>query len=1661
MRRANAVLVLALLSLTQIPAFADLPSAAIEIQNQADYVRLKQAACASQVVLTDLEREPNNRIVGVLAAMLQAAASNRQMTSEGLMQFATAFDSYLQNPTEPTLAHGGDTNLLVPVNFVTAVRFGVRAAKQEGMRADLGLEILQMLGISQDYETAQQDPTIPIQQQALMKFLDSQGLDLVHNPNTNLVLTYGFMGLDAAGNPNAGVRETFVDYLVSQNIDPFPTPAVLASEYPGVAAAMAALPADYSGLQAEKAIGFATMQTGVIQKAGTLVDSLPGIIDEAVALDALQRPDYVAALANPNQAYVDAARARRLLEMEQLNAARAEMYASLSVMRIAGATDETTEAIGKYAGAAASLIAGVAGIASAFVAPSPVTIALAVAGVLEISSTVCSLIDADAAGGELEKPDIDEQITTMRLDMQYMHDQLNHRFDAVDSTLDQVLLKLGDTNLQLDIIREAVYELQSNLNRMNQRLFGAILGCYQHDFILALNSALGYKDLNGYDLAYSTFAQSFGEYENQIHDQATNTAYNLLAGEYTCQLSLDNVDTHLSLQNQSGNYGWYINDFRQFPLASGLYDYELYGSRVSSPTAWATAANAYAELARENPWWSANQRRNQPSRLDLVRARGVQTRDALRNFGNREFISALVQRHRDAQDDFVDAANAVLLEVINEGVPAYPTYRRVSDAQLSQLDIWGDPTQRVAGWPDPSAKCYKCNPCSDPLGPFGTLLPGELPVTTAFVESGALVNQHNLGLGTLSAHVVPTWKTWIDATGGDTRRCVVRWWQIWNSDAYAVPVAYEQLYHHDDANNTPVMVYTMYMSRGTHEILVGTVSSVGCLLSDGWWLTVNLDKVFIEEWNATHHPLYDEALNHLLTDPTHWKYIGNRARLDAVAQGLEVLFDGLQTTYYNQMLQQLDTVGSPIANAAKTLSSLQALMEAYISLAYPQSMDSNQLLHGILRGSQFQYTDTGGIVKYGTMTIGAEAVKRIYLDALTTPPPQKPDIRDVLGARLDALQAQLGTVAPPEATVSDEIHPFLKYALANLTYVGAGPAQLANDDTYIDIVDGLDLTVPFSEGVLANDAPCPNPLEGTPYEVTARFDDTSPAGGQRTTSAGGTVTFDADGRGGFTYHAPAGFSGIDSFSYQACGEFDNPVDPQSLFSNIATVHISVVSGPAILAQPQDVTVVAGQPAVMQVGVGSDSWQLTWRKNGIPLSDNDHMLGTQTDTLVIPSTGLEDTGNYDVVFYLPGWPSYVSDSAALTVLPGSIPDVKRGPDTIVADMLGCVVTRVWPDFFYVQTPCRSVGIQVRRTAHGVSTGDVVALRGNIYTDEDEERFVSASAIVPIGTGPAEPLFLTNRAIGGGDGFSDLGNGQRGIVDGVGLNNVGLLIRACGEVTYTDPGGLFFDVWDGSTYQSGIAPIDPQGAEGVRVSAAGMALPSPGDFVVVTGISSLRQDDSTILPEILVSDEADIASVTWAPQPSSLAEIKTSSDGTVVASLPSVVTAVFGDDFYIEQLNRAAGIRVRKAGHGLQLGDKVATIGTLGTNSDGERYVEAAVIQESGTGNVDPLGTTNSSLGGGDFLDSITGFGQNGVLGGFGLNNIGLLIKTWGKVASVGADQFTIDDGSDVDIKCVVPAGVTLPSLDDYVSVTGISSCEKPGDDLLPLIRARSQDDVVLQ
>lgn len=183
---------------------------------------------------------------------------------------------------------------------------------------------------------------------------------------------------------------------------------------------------------------------------------------------------------------------------------------------------------------------------------------------------------------------------------------------------------------------------------------------------------------------------------------------------------------------------------------------------------------------------------------------------------------------------------------------------------------------------------------------------------------------------------------------------------------------------------------------------------------------------------------------------------------------------------------------------------------------------------------------------------------------------------------------------------------------------------------------------------------------------------------------------------------------------------------------------------------------------------------------------------------------------------------------------------------------------------------------------------------------------------------------------------------------------------------------------------------------------------------------------------------------------LGNAKTLWDGTWVAFKRAAVTAAWPDYFYIETDSRTMGLRVEKPGHGITAGSIVNVAGKLVTNESGERCLAAGYAVRTGATKIAPVAMTNRAIGGAALGQ------QEGVFGSYGLNNIGLLVRVWGRVKSLDTANrvLVIDDGSGVDLKCVWANGIAVDPEWDYVTLTGVSSCERAGGRLSRLVLVTS-------
>ncbi|MCL5103708.1 MAG: TIGR03790 family protein [Armatimonadetes bacterium] len=200
---------------------------------------------------------------------------------------------------------------------------------------------------------------------------------------------------------------------------------------------------------------------------------------------------------------------------------------------------------------------------------------------------------------------------------------------------------------------------------------------------------------------------------------------------------------------------------------------------------------------------------------------------------------------------------------------------------------------------------------------------------------------------------------------------------------------------------------------------------------------------------------------------------------------------------------------------------------------------------------------------------------------------------------------------------------------------------------------------------------------------------------------------------------------------------------------------------------------------------------------------------------------------------------------------------------------------------------------------------------------------------------------------------------------------------------------------------------------------------------------------------------------------LADAFISSCGQGVRASDKVVTAgtseMGGGEFYIQEQNRFGGIRVVSSDP-VEEGDIVTVTGPT-VNDTGEESISATTVTVTKhlLTLLAPVAMPNWAIGGGDFAQA------EGVSGGKGLRNIGLLVRTNGKVTYVGAvgeDFFYIDDGSNLldgsghkglRVAC---RGLARPALNNYLLLTGISASQKLDGHVIRVLKLRRDSDVTV-
>jgi len=219
----------------------------------------------------------------------------------------------------------------------------------------------------------------------------------------------------------------------------------------------------------------------------------------------------------------------------------------------------------------------------------------------------------------------------------------------------------------------------------------------------------------------------------------------------------------------------------------------------------------------------------------------------------------------------------------------------------------------------------------------------------------------------------------------------------------------------------------------------------------------------------------------------------------------------------------------------------------------------------------------------------------------------------------------------------------------------------------------------------------------------------------------------------------------------------------------------------------------------------------------------HLIAPQLGAGLVFDIIYEPTGAKLVVTEVPAGKPLASIAAAKSESAGT-----------AAGVDGCV-TAVFADCFYIEDANRVGGIRVQgkpapspqplapQIGQRVHVEGVLTVVAGNLTLADAYWWTDAGQTVT-------PLLMPTGSLGG----AALGI-QPGAKDGMGLNNVGLLVRIAGRVTSSDDTAKLIVVSDGSN------------AAGLRVLIPSeLTAPAVGSQVAVTGISTVAEVDGNLVP-----------------------------------------------------------------------------------------------------------------------------------------------------------------------------------------------------------------------
>ena len=1212
-----------------------------DLTNQ-QYSRFLKGLSATEIVRSRMATTPNPRLIAVLAAISEVGARNKNMTAAQLSAFVAAYSAQLGT------VYPNDPNLLKPFNFQPAVRYLTRVTSVAGLDTDVGEAVAATLHLDVDASNRQLH---------LIAFQNAAIPRLVTGDEVTLMLQGIFGGRDMSGEPNPLVEAQASTFLRAEGIEPYPTSAILVSQYPEVIRALSLMPSTAAGFEAERTTGFAGLRAKTLAEFANVSSFINGKIATISNLTA-QYPtlaDTEAAASNPT--VVNTALASRAADLVALNQSRAAIsFTTAGLFQGSFVNQQDADVLRNYGnmqiqfGATTSstittgLIAGgsiLAGVGSMFTGPAG-----AVTGIASISVGVGNMLPLVMPADNTPSPyqQLSDQITGLQNQMESLRVGMNDRFDRVDAGLNSVYSSVNsgfaamvsyfaDTSISLQNIQTQLAVSQTSINRFEQNLYGILQAGFNFGFVSDMETAIGYRDRLGVDLTVPQYATYEGRfYSASINDAASN----VFAGPDA--LSYDNAG---NTQLQNYPLGYNINGLRTFPSLLGQ---NILGNiRVPNPTTWSLNADAYSQFARENPWYNAKVFSGDSSRVGGVLNSGQAAQSVMNSSRRQNIFDQLVADHSNRTNNLQAAIdNSESNFLTTSGTPG--------------LNMWGSPSQSTP-FVAPSS-----NNATDRMSQYWPFS----PLTAAFNYVPLPMSGTNQAFSILPPEYLTAMYMGLPNRGPNNYTWTFRTPDMssgngsaWNIDSsgtlYTADVDVELWWNPalTGAVNVPGIGPVLTV-QGANLASMQRVATRRFSISAGsfnpGWSNQPLNS-FYTWWKQANGS--EPAISGRIFQPTSISFasgtsgpssprlwtastIINAASQANVRAEVNNRLRSNQTAFYQILTTALGS-GADNANikiAADSMNVTNQLIDSYLSLGVPETLGTSDLLRGPIRGID-------AIGRTSALRYYTQAAASVPTTAGAEAPTTEPRIVTEFASRRGMFQRELNRALV--TTRPAEYYPFMKWSLAGLSNLQQHSLRLAADDTYVSTPNTA-LVVPAALGLLANDANQPA------ASVTVNL---------LTTPAVGTLLLDSNLRGGFRYTPPAGFTGTVSFTYRARADIQPPT-VNIVDSLPATVIIRVEAcAPAITQNPVSANFSTGGAATFTVAATSStraSYQ--WRKNGLNLTDSASLRGSHTPVLSITGLTSADQAVYTVAITT-DCGTVISTGAALGSVACSVADLAIG------------------------------------------------------------------------------------------------------------------------------------------------------------------------------------------------------------------------------------------------------------------------------------------------------------------------------------------------------------------------------------------------------------------